>query len=95
MSQVVVTDDNLKVLRERSRAQEHRIKTEEGFQHWRRSDVTGSDPAAKAIGFAVLPILGLWAILGIIGTIMVEIVNAVFRLLGSVVGGKKSVITGD
>ncbi len=95
MSQVVVTEDSLKVLRERSRAQEHRIKKDDGVAKWRRSDITGSDPVAKAIGLAVLPVLGLWLILAVIGAVMVEIVNGIFKVLGSVIGGTKSLITGD
>ncbi len=95
MSQVVVTEDSLKILRERSRAQEHRIKKDDGVAKWRRSDITGADPVAKAIGFAVLPVLGLWLILGVIGAVMVEIVNGIFKVLGSVIGGTKSLITGE
>ncbi len=95
MSQVVVTDDKLKASRECSKAQEHRIKTEEGFARWRRSDITGADPVAKAIGLAVLPVLGLWAILGVIGAVMLELVNALFKVLGNLIGGKKSLITND
>lgn len=95
MSQVIVTNDQLKPKREKSRAQEQRIDRESQFGRWRRSDITGPDPVAKLIGVAAMPILALWGLLvGLMGVI-VAAVNFLFKGLGKLVGGKRDLITGE
>ena len=91
MSQVIVTDDKLKKQREKSAEQEHRIDCEGQFQHWKKSDITGKDLVATAIGFAVLPIVGLWAFLTGLIAGMLTICRFAFKFLGAVVGGKKRI----
>lgn len=94
LSQVVVTNDTLKRKRERSREQEHQIDRESGFSRWRRNDITGKDPFASMVGFAVTPILALWGLLCGAIAVTVTVLRYLFRLLGQVVGGRKSLITG-
>ena len=94
MSQVVITEDHLKRRRELTRAQERLISREDHPQRWRRSDVTGKDAVARLVGYGVLPVLGLWVLLTTVLLLMLTIVKYVFKLLGQVVGGSKSLILG-
>lgn len=91
MSQVIVTDDNLKKQREQSAEQEHRIDREGQFQRWRKSDITGKDLVATAVGFAVLPVVGLWAFLTALIAGMLTICRFAFKALGAVIPGKKRI----
>lgn len=90
MSQVIVTSDNLNAKRAKSKGQEDRISTEDDFRKWKRSDVTGSDPVAKLIGLAVLPIVVLWGLLCGVMALIVTVVNCLFKGLGRIAGGKKN-----
>ncbi len=91
LSQVIVTNDDLKKQREKSAEQEHRIDREGQFSHWKKNDITGKDLVATVIGFAVLPIVGLWAFLTGIMTVMLSICRFAFKALGAVFGGKKRI----
>ena len=85
MSQVIVVDDILKTRRQKSAEQEHRIKTDSGLAKWQRSDVVGFDPVKTAVGFAVLPIVGLWGlILGALGFAF-GVAASIFRLAGKII----------
>lgn len=90
MSQVIVTHDSFMTQRAKTRDQEHHIDVDSQFDRWRRNDITKSDPVAKLIGIAVLPILALWAILCVLMALFVTIVNGVFNGLGKIVGGKRN-----
>ena len=92
MSQVVVTHDSLSQKRIKSRDQEHKITVDAAFSRFLRTDITGSDPIAKLAGLAVMPILALWGLLVGVMTLMVTIVNYLFKGLGRVIGGTKSLI---
>jgi len=94
LSQVIVTNDELKSKREKSRDQERRIERESGFAKWRRNDITGRDPRLTVIGLALLPVVGLWTLLGVVMVAMLELSTALFRVLGRFAGGTKSLITG-
>ena len=94
MSQVIVTNDEFKSLREKSAQQEHRISREDEFGRWRRNDITGHDPKLTVIGLALLPVVGLWALLGSVMTAMLRLAAALFRVLGQMAGGSKNLITG-
>ena len=84
MSQVIVTEDNVKTRRMNAAGQEHKIKTDSGLEKWKRSDVVGFDPIKTAIGIAVLPIVALWGlILGFISYAF-GIVAAMFRMIGKI-----------
>jgi hypothetical protein len=95
LSQVIVTQDKLLDKRQRSREQEKNIETNEQFAKWRRSDVTGPDAFRKLVGLAVMPILGLWAILGGIMATALGLLRAVFKAVGQILGGKRNLITDD
>ena len=95
MSQVIVTQDKLLDKRQRSREQEKHIETNEQFAKWRRSDVTGPDLFRKTVGMAVMPILGLWAIVGGIMAAALGLLRWIFKSLGRLIGGKRNLITGD
>lgn len=93
MSQVIVTEDRLKEKRQRSAAQEHRIATEEAFARFRRSDVTRLDPMARLLGFILMPLLGIGAL--IIWGVLEVVTQIGFRLLGRLFGGSRSLITSE
>jgi hypothetical protein len=94
LSQVIVTQDNLLDKRQRSRDQERKIDTADQFEKWRRSDVTGPDVFKKTVGLAVMPVLGLWAIICGIMTAALGFLRVIFRVLGKAVGGSRNLITG-
>jgi hypothetical protein len=91
LSQVIVTDDKLKQKREKSAEQELRIDREGQFQRWRRNDITGKDMVATAIGFAALPVVGLWAFLTAMIAAMLTLCQYLFKVLGAAFGGKKPI----
>lgn len=82
MSQVIVTHDNLSAKRAESLRQEHRIDRESVFSHWRRSDITGKDPVAAAVGFAFLPVAIFWSFVATCISISFSIMLGIFRMLG-------------
>ena len=94
MSQVIVTQDRLRQRREASGQQERTIEREAEFAKWRRSDITGRDPVAAAVGFAVLPIVALWGLLCGLMVIVLEALRAVFWVFGRVLGGAKNLLLG-
>ena len=94
LSQVIVTNDALSQKREKSREQERRISREDSFQHWRRSDITGHDGFKAMVGYGVVPILALWGLLAGLGAVVLDILNVIFKVLGRMVGGSKSLILG-
>lgn len=94
MSQVIVTKDALSKLREASRGQEGKISREAMFTRWRRNDITGRDPIATAIGLALMPVVAVWAVLTGFIFLILTILKVVFGLIGKIVGGTRSLITG-
>ncbi len=94
MSQVIVTHDNLQVNRDATRLQEGKIDRESQFKPWLKSDITGKDYVESAVGYAVLPIVGLWIALSAAITLMFTILKYAFKGLGKVVGGTRNLITG-
>jgi len=92
LSQVVVTDDKLKDKRDQSREQERRIDVRSVTKKWLRSDISGRDPIATAVGIAVLPIVAIWSFLGAFITVMLLAVRFLMVGIGKVVGGTKSIV---
>lgn len=86
MSQVVVTEDNLKARRLKSGDQEKNIDREGLFNKWRRSDITGFDPIAALVGVAALPVLVSWYIIGTMVKVAIFVVISVSRAVGAVLG---------
>ena len=86
MSQVVVTEDSLKARRLKSGDQEKNIDREGLFNHWRRSDISGFDPVAAAVGVAALPVLVSWYIIGTIVKIAIYVSIGVSRFVGILIG---------
>ena len=95
MSQVIVTHDNLDAKRAASRKQEDAISREAQFDRWRRNDITGKDPVASLIGYALMPIIALWGLVCGAMVLMLTLVKYVFQAIGRLLGGKKSLINGD
>ena len=92
MSQVIVTEDRLKEKRQKSAAQEQRIGRDD-LDRFRRSDVTKQDPAATVLGLVLMPLFGVWTL---VSWVILEVVTQVlFKPLGKLFGGKRSLITGD
>ena len=91
LSQVIVTEDALKKKREDSAKQEHKIDREGQFARWKRSDITGKDPVESLVGYATVPILGLWGILGGIMTLMLAALEYAFKGLGRIEIGRAHV----
>ena len=92
MSQVIVTEDSLADKRRASAEQEQKIDVSSRFKQWRRSDITGRDLFATAVGLAVLPPLAFWFFLGSLATAIMYAVRYVLKALGGVVGGTKNLI---
>jgi hypothetical protein len=88
LSQVIVTNDSLKQKRERSAEQEHRIDRESQFARWRKSDITGKDYVESAVGYALLPIVALWAFLTGVIALMLTACEYLFKVLGAIFRGK-------
>lgn len=86
MSQVVVTDDNLKQRRLRSGDQERQIDRESQFKKWLKSDITGFDPVAALVGLAVLPVVAVWYALASLVKLSVYVAIGFSRVLGSLIG---------
>lgn len=84
MSQVIVTDDHFKAKRNKSYQQEHKITVFKSKSHWQKSDATKQLPQEKVIGYLVLPIVLLWALLGICGGFMLGVVSKLFNVLGKI-----------
>lgn len=82
MSQVIVTNDNLKEKRQRSRDQELKISTEAQFQKWRRDDVTKPDAFQRVVGFLTYPIVGLWAMICGLIYVVVKVAKILLGFLG-------------
>ncbi len=86
MSQVVVTEDNLKARRIKSGDQEKNIDRDGLFNKWRRSDITGFDPVAAIVGVALLPVLVSWYIIGMIVKVAIYVAIGVSRAVGALIG---------
>ena len=95
MSQVIVTDDKLNKKRKASGDQEHKIDREGMYNKWRRNDITGRDPLTMLIGLAVSPIWALWTALTALIFAVLYVLEQIFKGLGKIFGGKKSLITGQ
>ena len=93
MSQVVVTEDKLSKKRQESRAQEQRITQDPRLAKWRLNDISGKDPVAMVLGIAFLPILAAWSGLLAIMMLMLTFLRYLFKGLGMIIGGDKSLIT--
>jgi hypothetical protein len=90
MSQVVVTDDNLKSRRIKSGEQERQIDRESGFDKWKLSDVTKFDPVAAVLGLVALPVVLSWYAIGLVVKIAVYIGIGISRLIGVLIGNNKA-----
>jgi hypothetical protein len=94
VSQVIVTRDELQERRDRSAAQEHAIETERGFVKWHNPSSKLADLIEKAVGFAVVPIVALWALFTGIIVFAFGVLQFVFRAFGKLVGGSRDLISG-
>jgi hypothetical protein len=90
MSQVVVTEDNLKSRRVKSGEQEKQIDLNSPFKKWLRSDITGFDPILAVFEIAVLPIVLSWYIIGAIVKYAIYVSIGFSRLIGSILGNTKA-----
>ena len=95
MSQVIVTHDKLQSLRDQSALQEQKIDVSSVTKRWRKSDISGKDPILTIVGLAVTPILVFWSLLCVAIVLTITIVEHVFRLFGRIIGGSRSLITGE
>ena len=90
MSQVIVTEDNLKSRRMKSAEMERKIDSEGAMNRWRMSDITGFDPVAAAVGLAVLPIALSWFIIGGLVKLAIYVSISVSRFIGALIGKSKA-----
>ena len=90
MSQVIVTEDNLKQRRQKSAESERKIDSEGAMSQWRMSDVTGFDPVAAAVGLAVLPVALSWYIIGGLVKLAIYVAISISRLVGALIGRTKA-----
>ncbi len=90
MSQVIITNDKLKVRRDKSAAEEHKIDREGQFKKWRRNDITGFDPVAGAAAIAVAPVAAFFWIFSKIAQVAIYVALIVSKAIGKIVGPMKS-----
>ena len=90
LSQVIVTEDKYQDQRQLSADQEHKISKDDAFRKWHRSDVTGPDPIAKAIGILAIPVLAAWGVLFAIMSWALLIFLGCVRFLGNIWQKKSS-----
>lgn len=88
MSQVIVTNDDFKQKRLRSREQEKQIAKEAMYQRWRKMDVNTFRPLAIAIGIATIPVVAFWGLLlGLMGFAL-SIFTVILKTAGKLAGNK-------
>ena len=92
MSQVIVTEDVLQVKRNESRSQEEKITQDPRLLKWSMSDISGKDPIAMLAGIAFLPVLAAWTAILFMMMFMMTCLRYLFKGLGLIVGGGKSLI---
>ncbi len=91
MSQVVVQNDRLKEKRQKTLAEEKGITKDLYFARFRKtSDATKTTMVERVIGLAVLPVAAFWGLLTTILSAGVAFSIGIFRILGSLFGGKKT-----
>jgi len=90
LSQVIVTKDVLQAKRDTSRTQEEKISQDARIRKWSKSDISGKDPLALMAGIAFLPVLAAWACILAIMMFMMTCLRYLFKGLGLIVGGSKS-----
>jgi hypothetical protein len=94
VSQVIVTNDNLRERRQRTRGQEAKIDRESAMARFRFGDITGRDPVEILIGVALLPVVAFWAFITAISTVALYFMRLLLAVLGKIVGGSRNLITG-
>ena len=83
MSQVIVTEDNLKEKRAKTAEQERNIDRDSYLTKWKKStDATKFNPAIAVIGVVVLPIVGFWAFILLLLSTCLTVFVGIMRGLG-------------
>ncbi len=90
MSQVIVTEDQLKDKRLKSGAQERAIERESGFDQWRRSDVTKADGFKRVVGLGTYPIVALWSVLLGLIYLVVQVFKVAIGAIGKMAWKKQA-----
>lgn len=88
MSQVIVTDDNLREKRQFTRQQEMKISTEDMYARWRIANVKQMRPLGLLIGLASLPIVAFWGLLLVLIGFSLSIFTFALQILGKIFGSK-------
>lgn len=89
MSQVVVTEDNLRARREASRAQEQKIvKFTAPSADWLRP-MAKTDPVAMVIGVLAAPVAAFWGLLMTFLGLSLAVILWIFRGLATLIGGSR------
>jgi hypothetical protein len=90
LSQVIVTDDNLRDRREASRAQEHKIvRFTAPNSGWLRP-MLKTDPVAMIIGVLAAPVAAFWGLLMAFLGISLAVILWIFRAFAAILGGSRS-----
>ncbi len=84
MSQVIVTNDNLKEKRTQSSEQEHQIDRDAVVMRWRLSSVTGKSPVLAVIGLLFLPVALFWGFLLLLIGLVVAVIRLAFAFMGTI-----------
>jgi hypothetical protein len=92
VSQVIVTEDVLQVKRDASKVQELKITQDPRLKKWSLAPIAGMDTLAMLAGIAFLPILGAWTAILFMMMLMMTCLRYLFKGLGLIVGGGKSLI---
>ena len=78
-------------LRREARAGHKKIQLDSYFGKWRMSDATKTTMIERAIGVAVLPIIGLWSFILLMITIGMGLASVLLKAFGSVFRRSKGV----
>ncbi len=88
MSQVIVTDDNLREKRQHTRQQELNISTEAMYGRWRIANVKQMRPLAALIAIASVPVVVFWGFLLLFIGLSLSAFTVILQVLGKVFGSK-------
>ena len=80
MSQVIITHDNLQTARDRTQLEEEKISRIELPASWLKSDISHTPLVEKLVGFAFLPIVGIWTFLFGCASVALSLCLGLFQL---------------
>jgi hypothetical protein len=71
-------------LQREARASHKKIQLDSYFGKWRMSDATKTTGLERAIGLAIIPIVGLWALILLLITMGMGLATAILKVAGAI-----------